>query len=250
MAERKVGCNRRRRASCSFTHTWRWWNACSHLWKFASWKFICRALAVARCPPSAKSQESASVNDGGILCPQLWWGGQEIEDHSTDWEVWEFRGRNDHHGQKELGWLHLGSEEKGPAFQWDPTETEEKEVILMAWRFSSPVPCLPPAAAQFVCLFFNLSCVACGLLVPQPGVEPGPQQWKRWVLTTGPSERFQLHGERCPWCLSVGAADISANTQRWLPPGTWFPELEVGMLLQGTECALCSRHELRLEQGA
>ena len=43
------------------------------------------------------------MNDGGILCPQLRWGGQEIEDHSTDWEVWEFRGRNDHHGQKELG---------------------------------------------------------------------------------------------------------------------------------------------------
>ena len=159
MAERKVGRSRRRRASCSFTHTWRWWNACSHLWKCASWKFICGALTVARCPPSARSRESASVNDGGILCPQLWWGGQEMEDHSTDWEVWEFRGRNDHHGQKELGWLQLGSEEKGPAFQWEmgsgqPTETEEKEVTLMAWSFSSPVPCLPPAAAQLFFFFF------------------------------------------------------------------------------------------------
>ena len=26
---------------------------------------------------------------------------------------------------------------------------------------------------------------ACGILVPQPGIEPGPQQWKCWVLTTG-----------------------------------------------------------------
>ena len=25
---------------------------------------------------------------------------------------------------------------------------------------------------------------ACGIVVPQPGIEPGPQQWKRQVLTT------------------------------------------------------------------
>ena len=28
--------------------------------------------------------------------------------------------------------------------------------------------------------------MACGILVPQPGIEPGPLQWKRRVLTTGP----------------------------------------------------------------
>ena len=25
----------------------------------------------------------------------------------------------------------------------------------------------------------------CGILVPWPGIEPGPRQWKRWILTTG-----------------------------------------------------------------
>ena len=32
--------------------------------------------------------------------------------------------------------------------------------------------------------------LACGILVPQPGIEPRPQQWKHWVLTTGPPENY------------------------------------------------------------
>ena len=35
-------------------------------------------------------------------------------------------------------------------------------------------------------LFFWPHHAACSILVPQPGIEPGPQQWKRRVLTTGP----------------------------------------------------------------
>ena len=34
--------------------------------------------------------------------------------------------------------------------------------------------------------YFWLYCVACGILVPRLGIEPWPQQWKHWVLTTGP----------------------------------------------------------------
>ena len=34
-----------------------------------------------------------------------------------------------------------------------------------------------------VFLFFG--CAAWGILAPGAGIEPGPQQWKRWVLTTG-----------------------------------------------------------------
>ena len=30
-----------------------------------------------------------------------------------------------------------------------------------------------------------LHCTACRILVPRPGIEPGPQQWEHWVLTTG-----------------------------------------------------------------
>ena len=38
--------NRGWRASCSFTQAQRWWKAFSHLWKLATWRFICRGLTV------------------------------------------------------------------------------------------------------------------------------------------------------------------------------------------------------------
>ena len=38
---------------------------------------------------------------------------------------------------------------------------------------------------------FWLHCTACGILVPQPGIKSGPQQWKCWVLTTGQPRNFQ-----------------------------------------------------------
>ena len=36
-----------------------------------------------------------------------------------------------------------------------------------------------------ILFFFWPCCMVCGILVPQPATEPGPQQWKCWVLTTG-----------------------------------------------------------------
>ena len=33
--------------------------------------------------------------------------------------------------------------------------------------------------------FFWLHCMACGILIPWPGIAPGPWQWKQWILTTG-----------------------------------------------------------------
>ena len=38
----------------------------------------------------------------------------------------------------------------------------------------------------FFYLFFWPRHVACRILVPWPGIEPRPRQWKRRVLTTGP----------------------------------------------------------------
>ena len=38
----------------------------------------------------------------------------------------------------------------------------------------------------FAYFFFFSSGTACRILVPQPGIELGPQAWKLWVLTTGP----------------------------------------------------------------
>ena len=35
-------------------------------------------------------------------------------------------------------------------------------------------------------LFFQPCCTASRILVPQPGIEPGPCEWKHQILTTGP----------------------------------------------------------------
>ena len=46
--------------------------------------------------------------------------------------------------------------------------------------------CILTDATPFSFFFFWPCPVACGILVPQPGIEPGPWQWNRQVLTTGP----------------------------------------------------------------
>ena len=56
--------------------------------------------------------------------------------------------------------------------------------------------------------FFLAALQACRILVPQPGTEPGPQQWKCWVLTTRPpgnSLQFFNILNFCfyPWILSI-----------------------------------------------
>ena len=46
------------------------------------------------------------------------------------------------------------------------------------------------------CLFFFFCHEACAILVPRPGIEPHPGQWKRRVLTTGPP------GNSLAYCLN------------------------------------------------
>ena len=56
--------------------------------------------------------------------------------------------------------------------------------------------------------FFWLCSRTCGILVPPPGIEPGPWQWKLRVLTTGlPGNSLKLRFNLCIWkyvydCLS------------------------------------------------
>ena len=38
----------------------------------------------------------------------------------------------------------------------------------------------------FFLLLLLFIAMACGILVSQPGIKPRQQQWKCWVLTTGP----------------------------------------------------------------
>ena len=40
--------------------------------------------------------------------------------------------------------------------------------------------------------FFFFGWMACGILVPWPVIEPGPPQWKRWVLNTRPPGNSRL----------------------------------------------------------
>ena len=44
----------------------------------------------------------------------------------------------------------------------------------------------PEDFLQFFFFFFLASPSGLRIFVPQPGMEPKPRQWKRWVLTTGP----------------------------------------------------------------
>ena len=44
----------------------------------------------------------------------------------------------------------------------------------------------------FISFFFLLCCMACGILIPRPGTEPGHWQWKCRVLTTGPLGKSQI----------------------------------------------------------
>ena len=41
--------------------------------------------------------------------------------------------------------------------------------------------------------FFSFGHVACGILVPQPGIEPGPWQQKPGILTTRPPGNSENH---------------------------------------------------------
>ena len=74
----------------------------------------------------------------------------------------------------------------------------------------------------FVFLFFVFLAVprglqvACGILVPGPGVEPGSQEWKRQVLTTGPpgnSLEWLMFSFLCV-CVYVWVMHISGGTMK------------------------------------
>ena len=50
----------------------------------------------------------------------------------------------------------------------------------------------PESEGRFV-FFFWPPLMTCGILVPWSGIEPGPQQQKRWVLTTGQTGNSCVH---------------------------------------------------------
>ena len=88
---------------------------------------------------------------------------------------------------------------------------------LIKWWFSSflfikvfrtslySLPPLPHLLIHFIYLNVWLCHEACGILVPWPGIEPGPWQGKHQVLTTGPSENSQV----------MSFLNLSFFTKKW-----------------------------------
>ena len=108
-----------------------------------------------------------------------------------------------------------------------------------------PVTC-PPSLSWWIarlmfCLlgfFFSLHRIICRILIPQPGMEPRSQQWKRWVLTTG------LPGDSQGWCLNPGSAD-SLSIFLLLDPGSldpWAHLLEFSQPLVNSFLGSCDKH--------
>ena len=79
--------------------------------------------------------------------------------------------------------------------------------------------CLKSHIISFWCSFqkrglvgwFWPHCVACGILVPRPEIEPGSWHWKCWALTSGPpgssQKRIGLKGQCGCFSLMVGCKD-------------------------------------------
>ena len=70
-----------------------------------------------------------------------------------------------------------------------------------------------------VLLFFVFwpHCTVCGILVPWPGIEPGPQQWERQVLTTGSPGNSQVVGFlKTYWKVSLDQVFFYLFTYFWL----------------------------------
>ena len=90
----------------------------------------------------------------------------------------EFRGLYSPWGRKELDmteWLSLSFLPKVICF-------------FFFWKLSLPQTLLFLwDLLLFIC--FWPSCMACEILVPWPGIEPGPRQWECGVLTTGQPEK-------------------------------------------------------------
>ena len=62
-------------------------------------------------------------------------------------------------------------------------------------------------------VFLWTHCAVCGLLVPQPGVGPGPPLWEHQVQDTGPPENSQAQGILTGMHSSRG---IHLDTKTWL----------------------------------
>lgn len=84
----------------------------------------------------------------------------------------------------------------------------------------------------FDCLFAFFSflgggacCTSCGVLLPQPGLRPGPQEWEHQVQDSGPPEISQPQGI---FIIMSSPRGPHLGTNRWLHPTScklqcWMP---------------------------
>ena len=63
-----------------------------------------------------------------------------------------------------------------------------------------------------ICMFVLPCCMACRILVSQPGIEPGPQQWKCWL----PGKIIKKTDKQLKWtALSNHSGHLRISCETW-----------------------------------
>ena len=84
------------------------------------------------------------------------------------------------------------------------------EVLSLAEQTDTIKQCSKCCDKNAVIFIFWPCHVACGILVPLPEIEPGPRQWRPWILITGPPGNSQecslntMGFQRKEWWIPLG----------------------------------------------
>ena len=103
------------------------------------------------------------------FCTRMEADDSEVHEHNLKEKNWRFLACE----RLTLDWLSLG---------WKLLGVYPLPLVPQNVSLSNPVSCL-------FFFFLLLHCTAYEILVPSPGIEPGPLWWKRRFLTTGPGSR-------------------------------------------------------------
>ena len=115
-------------------------------------------LSSMRIPSNFYSLALSLVRSEAQIAQRAWWWWQQ------NWQK-----------QKRTPWLTLVATDNNI----------HPEKCCFPWFFQSNI-ILWEKIHIFFPFLAALHCVAYGISVPQPGIEPGPRQWKRRILTTRP----------------------------------------------------------------
>ena len=113
-------------------------------------------------------------------------------------------------------------------------------------------PCWVSAAGQDVPFFFWPDQAAYGISVPQPGIEPRPQQWKPAILTTRPpgNSRKYLWSliRMCAFLPGTSERQPGGQTLRHSTPGRPSPNRCCWRWSRGAPCPVKAKPDTRWRQ--